>query len=86
MSGAAPVLAYLFDLPIYDKGGGLRPIPKAIAEDFERWQFDRVPGAWERFLAKNGVSSPNELRVRPRADLTSYEYGGRKELIGRYLL
>ena len=87
MSQAAPVLAYLFDLPIYAKGNDIEEVRRNITRDFERYQFDRVPGAWERFLEKNGCpGKPQNLPVSPQADITTYEHGGRKELIERYLL
>lgn len=89
MSEPAQVLAYLFDLPIYVKGepiAGMRTVPEQIKKDFREWYFERIPGAWERFLAKNGIQNSNELCVSPYADLTGYEYGARKELIERYLL
>ena len=87
MSEAAPILAYLFDLPLYTKGNDMEEVRRNITHDFERWQFDRVPGAWERFLEKNGCSGkPQDLAHSPYADLSKYEYGGRKELIERYLL
>ncbi len=89
MSLAAPVLAYIFDLPIYKKGehagNGERGIPDTIQRDFSSWQFDHVPGAWDRFVQKNG-GNVQKMSLHPQADLTSYEHGGRKELIERYLL
>ncbi|MBI5073295.1 hypothetical protein HZA99_05755 [Candidatus Woesearchaeota archaeon] len=91
MSYAAPVLAYIFDLPMYRKGpqdgSGEISIPEAITRDFREWRFERVPGAWKRFLEKNGCpGKPQDLPVDAIADLRAYEYGGRKELIERYLL
>ena len=87
MSQAAVVLAYLFDLPIYAKGNDVDEVRRNITHNFERWQFDHVPGAWERFLEKNGCQGrPQDLPHRPQADITTYEYGGRKDFIERYLL
>ncbi len=85
MSLAAPVLAYIFDLPIYAKNDNSEEVAKRVQRDFSEWRFARVPGAWERFVQKNG-RDVQKMSVHPRADLTSYEYGGRKELIERYLL
>ncbi len=86
MSLAAPVLAYIFDLPIYAKNDKPEEVAECVQRDFLEWRFNKIPGAWQRFLNKNGVTDPCELPVRPQADLRNYEYGGRKELIERYLL
>lgn len=85
MSLAAPVLAYIFDLPIYAKNDEPEEIARQLQRDYSEWRFDHILNAWERFVQKNG-GDVQKLPIRPQADLSNYEYGGRKELIERYLL
>ncbi len=57
MSGAAPVLAYIYDLPLYaktEREDDVAQLPERIKKDFREMQFDRPPGAYERFVAKMG--------------------------------
>lgn len=80
MSGAAPVLAYIFELPIYAKNETPEEIARQLQRNYSEWRFEKVPSAWERFVQKNGGNVQN-IPISPQPNLASYEYGGRKELI-----
>lgn len=84
MSGAAPVLAYLFDLPIYGKNNDPAEVRRVLLTSFDRREYP--PWAHQRFIGKVGdLGKWYEARC-PAPTLDCYEYGGRRELIERYLL
>ncbi|PIN79715.1 hypothetical protein COV16_02820 [Candidatus Woesearchaeota archaeon CG10_big_fil_rev_8_21_14_0_10_34_8] len=85
MSLAAPVLAYIFGLPIYTKNDRPEEAAEQLKKDFAAWRFDRVSGAWERFIAMNG-GNIDKIPLSPVADLSFYEHGGRTEFIKHYIL
>lgn len=93
-SNEAPVLAYLFDIPIYAKNQDGEKVPlelvrKFAARDFSRpfSRFGVHEGVEEQFLQKIGGNIGRWYNDGcPAPNLKGYEYGGMKELIERYLL
>lgn len=86
MSLNVPILAYLFDLPMYQKHSQpVDDIKQNITQHFINLRFDHIPGAWDRFVQKIGGDIQKAWSIAA-PDLSIYECGGRKELIERYLL
>ncbi|MBI5001784.1 hypothetical protein HZC31_00195 [Candidatus Woesearchaeota archaeon] len=85
MSDAAPVLAYLLDLPMYSKNTNLEGVRQELLGGFDRCEYPR----WlrDRFVQKVGGDIAQwYVNDCPAPDLQNYELGARKELIERYLL
>jgi hypothetical protein len=83
----APIHAFLYDLPMYVKGGLVRSVEERVIEDLNGFRYNRtLEGIDKRFFAKNGVEDINDLNFPLQVDLSGYEHGHVKEFVQRYLV